>query len=52
MFGLFPLSVGVANIHRVLGQLKQRPAYITEASYGAGFTELAHLLLKVRAMAL
>ena len=49
MFGLFPFSVGVANIHRVLGQLKQHPAYITEASYGAGFSELAHKLLKVRA---
>ena len=49
MFGLFPLSVGVANISRVLEQLQQRPAYITHASYGAGFVELAQTVLNAKA---
>ncbi len=42
---LFPLSVGVANIRNYCDRLKHQPAYITTASEGLGFCELARLLL-------
>lgn len=45
MFGYFPLSVGVANVTAHLPQMRQRPAYVTQAAAGAGFAELARLLL-------
>ena len=45
MFEAFPLSVGVANIGAALAALPVAPAWITTASHGAGFEELAARLL-------
>ncbi len=45
MFGHFPLSVGVANLHRFADQLHTWPAYITKSERGAGFAEVAARLL-------
>jgi len=45
MFAFFDKSVGVANVRRFAGQLAAEPKYVTRASAGAGFAELAaHLL--------
>lgn len=41
MFGLFPLSVGVANLRRFADALTVWPAYITRGERGAGFAEVA-----------
>jgi len=46
MFGYFPHSVGVANIKNFLGKLDADPTYVTEAPDGAGFVEVARLLLQ------
>lgn len=45
MFEHFPLSVGVANIARFLPQLRHPPRYITQRERGAGFAELARVIL-------
>ncbi len=45
MFGFFPNSVGVANVLDFKGQLQFEPAYVTRQRGGAGFAELAELLL-------
>lgn len=45
MFNFFPHSVGVANIRNVLDKLPVRPRYVTEGEGGAGFAEIARLLL-------
>jgi HAD superfamily hydrolase (TIGR01484 family) len=45
---LFPFSVGVANVLEYANQLKHQPTYITTASEGEGFCELARYLLKRR----
>ena len=42
----FPISVGVANALEYANQLKHQPAYITTASEGEGFCELARAILK------
>ena len=42
----FPFSVGVANVVNYANQLTYHPAYITTASEGEGFCELAKYLLK------
>jgi HAD superfamily hydrolase (TIGR01484 family) len=45
MFAFFVNSVGVANVGRFAGRMKDEPKFITKASAGAGFAELvAHLL--------
>jgi len=44
----FPLSVGVANLHRYCDRLTHQPTYITEASEGLGFIELAQMILNQR----
>jgi len=45
MFEYFENSVGVANVARFSGTLEAEPKYVTRASAGAGFAELAaHLL--------
>lgn len=49
MFQHFPHSVGVANIRRFEAELTHRPRYITKSERGAGFAEVAHALLSVRA---
>jgi len=41
----FPLSVGVANIVKYCDRLEYLPAYVTSKSEGAGFYELAELIL-------
>ncbi len=46
MFAFFPHAVGVANILRFAGQLAAAPAYVTESESGAGFCEVAELLLR------
>ena len=46
MFQHFPHSVGVANIARFVPQLAHLPRYVTRGERGAGFAELARVLLK------
>ncbi|MBM3346413.1 MAG: HAD-IIB family hydrolase [Betaproteobacteria bacterium] len=48
MFGKFPLSVGVANVRKFSGSMEHQPKYVTNAASGAGFCELAGLLLTGR----
>lgn len=45
MFGFFENSVGVANVRRFAGRLAAKPKFVTGASAGAGFAELAERLL-------
>ncbi len=51
MFRHFPLSVGVANLLAFAGQLQDWPRYIAAGERGAGFAEVAQLLLQARAAA-
>ncbi len=45
MFAFFENSVAVANVRRFAGRLSAEPKFVTQASSGAGFSELvAHLL--------
>ena len=46
LFAYFPLSVGVANIRPFLDRIATPPAFVTQAEAGAGFEELATLLLE------
>ena len=48
MFGFFKNAVGVANVMEFKGRLDAEPAYVTTARSGAGFTELARALLKIK----
>lgn len=48
MFGFFPNAVGVGNVKRFLDQLEAQPAYVTRGESGAGFAEVAQLLLQAR----
>ncbi len=48
LFAYFPHAVGVANIRGFAGGLGHEPAYVTTAAAGAGFRELADLLLAAR----
>ena len=48
MFGEFALSVGVANVRRVLDRIDTPPAFITRAEEGRGFEELVRALLAQR----
>ena len=48
MFGFFDHSVGVANIRGFTDRLDASPTYVTEASSGDGFAELAEFLLQNR----
>ena len=41
----FPLSVGVANIKKYRDRLEYLPAYVTNKFEGAGFEELAELII-------
>lgn len=41
MFRRFPLSVGVANVRKYADDLVHHPKFVTYASHGAGFAELA-----------
>jgi HAD superfamily hydrolase (TIGR01484 family) len=48
MFAAFPFSVGVANVRNVLAHLPRPPAYVTHASEGEGFVELARAILAAK----
>lgn len=48
MFSAFPNTVAVANLRPQLDQLPDRPRFMTQASFGAGFVELARHLLDTR----
>jgi HAD superfamily hydrolase (TIGR01484 family) len=48
MFAFFPHSVGVANIREFAGRLAHEPRYVTAGGSGAGFCEVADLLLAAR----
>ena len=43
---LFPISVGVANIHHYQDKMLHLPKYVSQASEFDGFSELAKLLLQ------
>lgn len=45
MFATFQNSIGVANIARFVPQLKSLPKYVTQGERGAGFAEVAQVLL-------
>jgi HAD superfamily hydrolase (TIGR01484 family) len=47
-FSFFELSVGVANVQLHLARLPTPPRFITSASFGAGFAEMAQILLALR----
>ncbi len=51
MFGHFPLSIGVANLHRFAAQLHTWPTYITAGERGAGFAQVVQRVLGARARA-
>lgn len=48
LFEYFPHSIGVANVREFAGRLTHEPAFVTTASAGAGFREVADCLLAVR----
>ena len=48
MFEFFPHSVGVANVREFAGRLAHEPRYVTVSASGAGFCEVADLLLDAR----
>jgi len=48
MFDFFKNAVGVANVMDFAGRLDAEPAYVTTARSGAGFAELARVLLTNR----
>lgn len=43
--GLFPISVGVANVLHYTSQLTHKPTYVTTQPEGDGFEELVQLIL-------
>jgi HAD superfamily hydrolase (TIGR01484 family) len=45
MFGFFPKAVGVANVVPLLDRIATPPAYVTVGEGGAGFVEVAEVLL-------
>ncbi len=45
MFGFFPNAVGVANVMPLLDRIATPPAYVTVGEGGAGFVEVADLLV-------
>lgn len=45
MFSFFPYSCAVANIKPFLPMLKHQPAFIADREGGAGFTQVANILL-------
>jgi HAD superfamily hydrolase (TIGR01484 family) len=51
MFEFFPHSVGVSNILNFKDQLTNFPTYVTAGEGGAGFAELADVLIKARSEA-
>ncbi len=45
MFGFFPHSVGVSSVRRYADRMPALPRWITSGAGGAGFVEIADLLL-------
>ncbi len=52
MFQFFPLSFGMANVRPFLPQMSHPPAWICDLECGAGFCQVADLLLQARQAAL
>lgn len=50
-FRWFAWTAGVANVRQFLDRLPRPPRFVSDASYGAGFAEIAHALLRLRAAA-
>jgi len=48
MFAYFPNSVGVANVRKFENRVERPPTFVTGGASGAGFVELANLLLDAR----
>jgi len=48
MFGFFPNGVGVANVRDFADAMPNLPRWVTEASSGTGFVELAEALIRAR----
>jgi HAD superfamily hydrolase (TIGR01484 family) len=48
MFDFFNLSFGMANVEPYLDLMEHAPAFVTSRSSGAGFVEVADLILKAR----
>lgn len=48
MFAHYPHAIGVANVAPFLDKLPTPPAYVTRASFGAGFAEAANAILEAR----
>ena len=48
MFEFFPLSFGMSNVRPFLSMMKHKPAFITRAPCGAGFQEVADMILSAR----
>ena len=48
MFDFFPHAVGVANVVEFAGRLEHEPKYVTVSPAGAGFRELAELLVAAK----
>jgi len=48
MFGFFPLSFAMANVRPFLSLMQALPAFITSQPCGAGFQQVADLLLQAR----
>ncbi|MDX2013910.1 MAG: HAD-IIB family hydrolase [Myxococcaceae bacterium] len=48
LFEAFPLSVGVANVRAVLPQLEHPPKFVTRATEGSGFGEVAGAVVRAR----
>jgi len=48
MFGYFPNAVGMANVGDFVGRLDHQPRWVTTARSGAGFVELARVLIEAR----
>jgi HAD superfamily hydrolase (TIGR01484 family) len=46
MFEFFPNSVGVANVRDFEGRLSTLPVYVTNGRAGAGFAELAEMIIR------
>jgi HAD superfamily hydrolase (TIGR01484 family) len=47
-FAWFDVSIGVANVRAFLDRLPVPPRYVSDASHGAGFAEIARVLLEKR----
>ncbi|MBN2301563.1 MAG: HAD-IIB family hydrolase [Lentisphaerae bacterium] len=48
MFAFFPLSVGMANIQPFVPMLKSLPSFVTNKACGAGFREVANVILQAQ----